>query len=346
MKIGLDASYSVGGELSGVGVYSRTMLEGLPRHLPDASFRFYFRPHVFLKGLWSASRSRFTSRLLLESGLAGGIDIFHGLNQRLPRTRYRHTVVTFHDLFVLSGDYSTLEFRRRFVRQAREAIARASLVIAVSHFTASQVTDLLGAPSKSVRVVWHGACRPAVSTDSPERQKLILSVGTLQKRKNTARLVEAFERMHDPEWSLVLAGSAAGFGAEQILDQIQRSPARARITVTGWIPDPALTALYRRASIFAFPSLDEGFGMPLLDAMAARVPILTSARSALPEVAGDAALLVDPYSMEQILAGLDELASNETLRRKLADRGTRRVQDFTWDAALDQTAHIYQELFG
>ncbi|MCX6622711.1 MAG: glycosyltransferase family 1 protein [Acidobacteria bacterium] len=345
MKIGLDATYSVGEQLSGVGVYCRTLLEGLPACLPGDQFRFYYRPHVFLRGLRSPNIPGFSKRLLLESGPSGSLDIFHGLNQRLPKTRYRRTVVTFHDLFVLTGDYSTAEFRRRFTRQAREAASRASLIIAVSHFTASQVIGLLGVPSKSIRVVWHGAHQPAFPGEA-SREKIILSVGTLQKRKNTARLVAAFEQMRDPAWRLVLAGSATGFGADEIVERIRQSPARDRITVTGWIPDDELARLYRKASLVAFPSLDEGFGMPLLDAMASRVPILTSARSALPEVAGDAALLVDPYSVEQILAGLEELASNQSLRQKLVDRGSRRVLDFTWDAALDQTADVYRSLRG
>ncbi|MCC7496721.1 MAG: glycosyltransferase family 4 protein [Bryobacterales bacterium] len=346
MKIGLDASYSVGGQLSGIGVYSRAMLDGLPRYLPRDRFRYYYRPHLFLEALRDRTPSWHSKRPLLERGFAAGIDLFHGLNQRLPRTRFRRTIVTFHDLFVLSGEYSTPEFRRRFTHQAREAAARASLIIAVSNFTASQLAGLLGVFPASVRVIRHGVCRPAISTDPPQRQKIILSVGTIQKRKNTARLVEAFERMSDKQWRLVLAGSASGFGAGEIISRIEQSAARERIAVTGWISDAELTSLYRKASLFAFPSLDEGFGMPLLDAMAARLPILTSTRSALPEVAGDAALLVDPFSVEQIQDGLEKLAKDEALRRDLADRGSRRVLSFTWEAALEQTVKLYREVTG
>ena len=121
---------------------------------------------------------------------------------------------------------------------------------------------------------------------------MILNVGAIQTRKNIARLVEAFERVDAP-WKLVLAGSN-GYGAAGILARIQASPARDRISVLGYVPLSELSALYRRASVFAFPSLDEGFGMPVLEAMAAGAAVLTSDRSALPEVAGDAALLVDP----------------------------------------------------
>jgi glycosyltransferase involved in cell wall biosynthesis len=337
LKIGLDASYSVGGQPSGVGVYCRAMLEGLPRRLPGDCFRYYYRPHVFLH---ACGTPRLARRLLLESGFGGGLDLFHGLNQRLPATRYRRTVVTFHDLFVLTGDYSSAEFRQRFARQAREAAARADLIIAVSHFTASQVIDLLGVDSRRVRVVWHGVEeRPApVATG---RTRKILSVGTLQRRKNTARLVEAFERAALADWELVLVGAAGGFGAGEALEKIEQSPSRERIRVTGWLPEEELNRYWAEAAVFAFPSLDEGFGMPLLDAMQCRVPILTSARSALPEVAGDAALLVDPFSVEEMAEGLRQLAEDEGLRQRLAEAGARRVKDFSWDAATDQTAALY-----
>ncbi len=118
-------------------------------------------------------------------------------------------------------------------------------------------------------------------------------VGALQRRKNILRLVEAFEQAA-PGWRLVLAGSF-GFGSEEILARIQASSRREDIQVLGYVPDSVLHNLYQRASLFAFPSLDEGFGMPLLDAMAHGVPILTSNASALPEVGGDAALTCGPH---------------------------------------------------
>ena len=345
MNIGLDATYSIGRELSGVGVYCRTMVEGLAQHLPADRLRYYYRPHTLLRGLRTPQHPWWASRVLFEKGRPGGLDLFHGLNQRLPATRYRRTVVTFHDLFVLTGEYSSAEFRKRFTRQAREAAARASLIIAVSHFTASQVNELLGVDSKRIHVVWHGVT-PVKVDRAARRQKVILSVGTIQTRKNTIRLVEAFERLRDTEWRLVLAGSPGGYGSEEIAEQLHNSPARERITITGWVPEQELTRLYRTASVFAFPSLDEGFGMPLLEAMAHGVPVLTSGRSALPEVAGDAALLVDPFSVEEIRAGLETLIHDAPLRAQLIERGFRRVEQFSWDSALSQTANIYHSLCG
>jgi glycosyltransferase involved in cell wall biosynthesis len=254
----------------------------------------------------------------------------------------RRTVVTFHDLFVMSGEYSTPEFRARFTEQARDAAERADAIIAVSEFTRGQVISLLGVAPSRVHVVHHGIRRlefPAV-----ERENVILNVGAIQSRKNIARLVEAFEAV-DPAWRLVLAGSA-GYGSAEIMARIDASPARERIAITGYIAQGDLAAWYAKASIFAFPSLDEGFGMPVLEAMAAGVPVVTSNRSALPEVAGDAALLVNPESTEELTQALRDLTQGEELRRDVARRGAIRAGLFTWEKAIAETWDVYRTVLG
>ncbi len=281
-------------------------------------------------------------RLLFESRTPR-CSLLHGLNQRLPEVRRGRTVVTFHDLFVLTGEYSTPEFRTRFAMQARDAAERADLIICVSAFTASQVRDLLRVPESKLRVVWHGVHPPAgpVASDA-SRRPVVLHVGAVQARKNIERLVEAFESMPSP-WRLVLAGSA-GYGAEAILQRIADSPARQRIELTGYIDDNRLRELYRTSRMLAFPSLDEGFGIPLLEAMAYGLPVLTSNGSALREVGEGAALLVDPRQTEAIRAGMQQLASNEELRLKLREAGLQRAKFYTWDAAAEKTWQVYTEL--
>ena len=176
------------------------------------------------------------------------------------------------------------------------------------------------------------------------REQIILFVGAIQRRKNVARLVEAFEATQ-AGWKLVLAGSF-GFGAQEALDRIERSPRKSDIQVSGYVPDHILESLYQRAAIFAFPSLDEGFGMPILDAMAHGVPVLTSNVSAMPEVSGDAALLVDPSDVTSIAAGLEKLTNDETLRAALVQKGLKQSGEFGWERAVAGTWSIYQELLG
>lgn len=341
MKIALDATYSLGRHLSGVGVYSREILFGLARSHPEVRFRFCYRPHRLLRSLSGSLPPNVARRLLFENR-APAADLFHALNQRIGTGRYRRTVSTFHDLFVISGDYSTPEFRQRFAAQAHAAAERSDLIIAVSRFTAGQVQELLHVDPARLRVIPHGARpRPAALKKIP-REPMLLSVGAIQRRKNTVRLIEAFEQLPS-EWKLVLAGSF-GFDSEAARERIERSPRRADIQVLGYVSDAQLEELYQRASISAFPSLDEGFGMPVLDAMARGVPVLTSNLSALPEVAGDAALLVDPFDVESIAAGLCRLASDSALRDALVRAGELRAMKFTWENAVESTWKVYQEL--
>ena len=336
MAIALDATYSLGDNLSGVGVYSREILYGLAAAHPEERFQFWYRPHRYLR-----ARSEPLPANAVRKLLPPAAELFHGMNQRLPHFPLRRPVATFHDLFVLTGEYSTAEFRARFAAQARDAASRAAAIVAVSEFTKSQVVALLGVEEARVRVVHHGVRRLPPPPEAP-REKLILNVGAIQTRKNIARLVEAFEAL-DPEWELVLAGSN-GFGAAEIHQRIAASPARERIRVPGYVPPDELGTLYRRAAVFAFPSLDEGFGMPVLEAMAAGTPVLTSNRSALPEVAGDAALKVDPWDVESIVAGLRELTGNEGLRKDLSRKGKTRAELFTWEKAVRETWNVYREI--
>lgn len=342
MKIALDATYSLGPNLSGVGVYSRRILHGMPASHPEAKYLFAYRPHRFFRS-FSETLPRNSSRRLLSNAWPLSPDLFHGLNQRVDSTRYRRTVSTFHDLFVLTGDYSTPDFRTRFARQAREAAERSDLIIAVSHFTAGQVENLLKVDRSRIRVVRHGASLPNTGSEA-NREQMILFVGALQRRKNVVRLVEAFEQM-EPGWKLVLAG-ASGFAAEEALQRIEASPRKNDIQVLGYVPDHALEGLYQRAAIFVFPSLDEGFGMPVLDAMARGVPVLTSTVSAMPEVCGDAALLADPHDTTAIAAGLKKLTSDPALRADLTHKGQERSKEFSWEKAVEGTWKVYQELLG
>src|SRR5260370_14075196 len=151
--IALDATYSLGDHPSGVGVYSREILFGLAAAHPEASFQFCYRPHRFLRSWREPLPANCRRFLLQEPILPRRADIFHGLNQRLPTTRLRRTVTTFHDLFVLTGDYSTPEFRRRFAEQARRAAAESDRIITVSEFTACQVEQLLEVERSPIPVI-------------------------------------------------------------------------------------------------------------------------------------------------------------------------------------------------
>jgi O-antigen biosynthesis alpha-1,2-mannosyltransferase len=340
VRIALDATYAAEAQPSGVGIYSRRILDGLAERYPEDTFLECLRPKAYFRERWMR-RENVRRRMLLPPLPLFGADLFHALNQRVDRRPAPRVVSTFHDLFVITAEYSTPEFRRRFAKQARRAAAQSDLIIAVSTFTANQVEDLLGVERSRIRVIGHGADLPEPSTR--RREPIVLSVGVLQKRKNTLRLIQAFERMPAP-WRLALAGAPSGYGSEEIGDYLERSPARERIDVLGYVSAQRLADLYQRASIVAFPSIGEGFGIPVLEAMAHGVPVLTSSAAALPEVAGDAALLVDALRTDEIAGGLIRLAEDAELWEALSRKGRARAAEFPWQRTVEATHRVYEEL--
>jgi glycosyltransferase involved in cell wall biosynthesis len=336
LPIALDATYGLGPALSGVGVYSREILNGLAARDPSEHWDWFYRSNRYWRARRFPKPPNVRRRFLSDSWGDRSAEIFHGLNQRLPKRRFRRQVTTFHDLFVLSGEYSTPDFRARFALQAREAAAGSDLIIAVSAFTATQVEHYLRIPAARIRVIHHGVIPRAIP--NVRREKVVLCVGAIQKRKNQAMLIRAFRAM-PPDWTLVLAGSIGYEAAEA-----EKEVGKDRIRITGYLAEAEIAEWYGRASIFAFPSLDEGFGMPVLEAMAAGVPVIAGNRSALPEICGDAAEQVDSESEEQLASALQLLATDGPRRTELIERGFLHSKRFTWETAVTQTMAVYREL--
>lgn len=342
MRIALDATYSVDPHPSGIAIYSEELLRGLAALYPENEFLHFYRPKQWRK------RRRFhlpnvRSRLLQWPLPIVSPALFHALNQRADWRPAPAVISTFHDLFVMSAEYSTREFRLRFTEQAKRAAANSDLIIAVSQYTAKQIQDLLNVPSSRIRVVPHGVHQLAL--DLPvQREDVVLFVGTLQLRKNIVRLVEAFERAYFSPWKLILAGAPGGYGGPEIAERIANSCCRDKIEVTGYVAREELEKLYHRASIFAFPSLDEGFGIPVLEAMAHGVPVLASNRPALTEISEGAAILVDPLETDEIAEQLRSLMQDSELREQLRNKGMAQAHQFSWGRTVRETYAIYKEL--
>ena len=355
MTIALDATYSLSRSPSGVAVYCSNLINALASSAPEKRFLLCYRANRFLAALRAPLPASNCSRKLLEEAFCflfrGRVSVFHGLNQRLPKCRFARTVTTFHDLFVINGDYSTAEFRRRFTLLAEDAARRSDRIITVSQYTADQVVKHLGCPREQISVIHHGINPLPRFSDEDlaefrRRQGLeapfLLHVGAIQKRKNVVRVVEAFERLNS-QFRLVLAGSA-GYGAKEIMDRIESSRARERIQVHGYVDDRFLARLYRTATALIFPSLEEGFGFPVLEAMSAGLPVVTSNRSSLPEIAAGAARLVDPESTDEIEAGIEDVIVNQDLRERLVRQGRARAAEFNWIKAAHETLRVYAQL--
>jgi len=342
VRIALDATYSVHPHPSGIAVYSRELLQGLAALYPQDEFLHCYRPKQWCKRQ-NTKFPNVRSRLLQWPFPIMGPNLFHALNQRVDWRPAPAVVSTFHDLFVISAEYSTREFRARFTKQAKCAVTNSDLIVAVSQFTADQVHDLLKVPTSRIRVVPHGVHQLSLDLSLP-RERVVLFVGALQVRKNVVRLLEAFEAANCSDWKLILAGAPGGYGGAEIAERIDRSRKRDRIEVTGYVQPEELEKLYARASIFAFPSLDEGFGMPVLEAMAHGVSVLTSNRPALAEIAADAAILVDPFDTDVLAENLRELMQNPDLRDQLRNKGMTRARQYPWARTVRETYAVYKEL--
>lgn len=352
--IGIDAGNCFDRPPTGVAVYARNLSWELARTYPEERFGWYFRSNRYFRSFRSPLPPNARRRLLEDLPLrlsAGRVQLFHGLNQRLPDGIQAPRVATFHDLFALSGDYSTPEFKERFGRLSRETANKADHIIAVSSYTARQVARRLQFPRSRITVIHHGV--EPLDVPSPERcesilrglgvtRPFVLHMGTLQVRKNLERAVAAFEAAGGSA-QLVLAGSH-GYGADRILGRIDQSLFRERIRLTGHVADDVRACLYASAEVLLFPSLEEGFGLPVVEAFSAGLPVITSDASAAAEVAGDAAMLVDPCSIGEIAEALERVLESPELRGELARKGSERVRDFTWQRCAAKTWRVYRML--
>lgn len=179
-------------------------------------------------------------------------------------------------------------------------------------------------------------------------QPYILYVGSIEPRKNLLRLLQAYARLRDdlPAWKLVIVGARNAWKSTPISAELRKLNLTSWVQFTGYVPEEDLPALYNGASLFVFPSLYEGFGLPVLEAMACGTPVITSNISSLPEVAGDAALLVDPYNVDEIAAVMRRVLSDPDLCADLRHRGLERAKEFSWERTARQTLEVYRKVLG
>jgi glycosyltransferase involved in cell wall biosynthesis len=286
----------------------------------------------------------------------GRLDIFHSPDFALPPVRQAHTVLTVHDLsFMRVPECSQPSLRAYLLRVVPPSVRRADVVLADSESTRSDVIELLGVSSDRVRVIYPGVdeCfRRVQDTDVladvrrryrlPER--FVLSVGTLQPRKNLTRLIEAYGQLRaDGDTKLVIAGGA-GWMYEGIFRRVEELRLQSEVCFPGYVADVDLPALYTLADLFVFPSLYEGFGLPPLEAMACGTPVVTSNVSSLPEVVGDAALMVDPRDVGALANAMGRVLSEPSLRGAMVQRGLVQARSFTWSRAAEELLRLYHEL--
>ena len=350
---------------TGVGVYLNNLVKALIEidsknvyHLFSSSWKDRFEEPFNGKNVFIHDR-RWPVRVLnyswnhfsfppMESLIRTPLDVVHSPTPLVIPSKIAHQITTIHDLyFYFHPDQVIGEMRRDYPKMLREHCLKSDAIIAVSEHTKALLIEHLNVPSSKIYTVHHGVdlffAEPAPRSETEAVKKTygierpyFIFVGSLEPRKNLSLLLEAFQKM-SAKFQLVLCGPG-GWG-EDLSSLISEGVIR-----TGYVSKSALRALYQNAMALVMPSYDEGFGLPILEAMAAGIPIIASRIPAFSEIGGDAFLPVDTESTTELRQAMCEISSNASLREELIAKGNERLKRFTWKEAAKKTLDIYEHL--
>jgi glycosyltransferase involved in cell wall biosynthesis len=378
MRIGFEGRVLTP-RIGGIGRYAIHLLEALlspsSRRCPELEFVIFTAPQTdreILRGVGAEICERFggikstllRSSVLLPVGVRWErIEVFHGLDQSGIPLFFRagKYVVTVHDVIPLALPWAFPPRHRLVLATALARIRKqAEAVIVPSTAAAEDVVHFLRVERERIHVIPMG-CEPRFRpAEEPGRaamlrrrynlpERYILFVGTLEPRKNVQTLLRAFAQLiaEVPQdgLTLVIAGGD-GWGGADYRSTVDALKLHRHVRFAGFVEDDHLPDLYRGALLFVYPSLYEGFGLPVLEAMACGTPVITSDRTSLPEVAGDAALLVDPTRPEALAAAMASILGDRGLHQALRAKGLARAQSFTWEAVAQQTIAVYRAVGG
>jgi glycosyltransferase involved in cell wall biosynthesis len=376
VRVLVDARPAVDPHPTGVGHYTRALLRHLPLADPETDFvAWYLDARGSGRGRrrfagWAPNLVERASRIPARvfgpvsvrlglpkvEQLAGRSDLVVATNFLPPPTSNRGTVMVVHDLAFEVLPETAPHHNDRWRRLFDACLRRAAAVILPSEAARADLLRLHGGDPDRAIAIHHGTDTDAFTPASPHAVqeirrrygiggRYVLFLGGLEPRKNLAGLVRAFGILEDPGAWLVVAGGpvrwAPGYAdrVDRAIDELPGS-ARDRVVRTGYVGHAERRALLSGAEVLAYPSLHEGFGFPILEGFASRVPVLTSNVSSMPEVAGDAATLVDPEDPIAIARGLDELLGDEDLRNALRASGATRMASFTWERCARETVAV------
>ncbi|MDT7521975.1 glycosyltransferase family 1 protein [Rhodoferax sp. TBRC 17198] len=364
MRIGVDARL-LSLPLTGIGRYTVEMLHAL--QLKDAEWRLYSPMPPLCINTWNektclrygVADSRIARMIWSQTSLPkwasdDELDVFWGATHRLPFALPKHVarVVTIHDL-VWRHAPQTMRFISRIMdaRLMPQAIQMADVVVAVSQSTANDIEAEFPFARGKVRVVLLGAKKLARSQAWESLAKwsiklpYLLAVGTLEPRKNLVRLLHAFAAIPEAlriTHQLVLVGGK-GWGGVSLPDVVEELGLSQHVVICGYVSDEELTTLYTHALCLAMPSLYEGFGLPLVEAMSCGTPVIASTTSSMPEVVGPAGFLVDPNDVDSIRTGICQVLDPKFDKTSWAEIAKHQASKFTWDRAADQTMQVFAE---
>jgi glycosyltransferase involved in cell wall biosynthesis len=372
MRIAIDYTTAIA-QRAGVGRYVRSLVDAMieqdhSNHYlllacgrPTSEYQFPIADNVRSRTIFLPDRYWFRWQLpFYSTHFSGQVDVYHGPNFALPSLKGKLSkVVTIHDLSYLKypqyGAPETIAYLNKVVAKS---VAAADLVATVSQETRRTLIEHYKMPPQKIVVIPAGVEAHFRRITDPElleatRQKFdlnqpfILSVGTLEPRKNHLGLIKAFYQLQGRKGvptMLVLAGGK-GWLYEETRSMVAKLKLEDKVRFLGYVSELELTALYSMADVFVFPSFFEGFGIPPLEAMACGAPVITSNTSSLPEVVGDAAILIDPHDTNALANAITRLLEDEQLQEDLRQKGYQQVQRYTWSIAANKMLSVYHKLF-
>jgi len=368
LRVAIDLSPAVQ-EHGGIGRYARELARALAG--PDLDLRAFVvdaggrTPAPPLERLpvvgLASSNKAWRLRTMLSSfaghsldRVVGDVDVFHGTDHLLPPFKRTAAVLTVHDLSHLHVPRTHLPMNRTFLDIMLPRFVRAAdVILAVSESTRRDVIATYGVDADRVRTT-HLGVGPLYAPPAPARvaevrarhglpARYLLGVGTLEPRKNLKTLLAAFAAIGAKDLGLVLVGPRGWRIEEALGGRDLPAGVRDRVVLTGFVPEDDLPALYGGAEAFAYPSLFEGFGLPVLEAMACGAAVVASDTTSLPEVVGDAGILVPPTDVDAWVSALRALLDDAGLRARLGDAARARAARFTWEATAAVTRRAYEE---
>lgn len=374
LQIGIDYTAAMH-QSAGIGRYTRELvraLAGQSNGAGEIQYRLFIADGTQFEPVSPGSNFSWCPAGLSERWLArlwyrlhlplwveywtGSLDLFHATDFFLPPVKPgTRTILTVHDLsFIREPEIVMPGMSRHLNTWVPRSVARADHVIAVSEATRRDLIELYDTPPEKISVLYHGVTgefRPVEDRAqlAAVRQKyglgeqpFVLSLGTMQPRKNYRRLIRAFARLKPP-LSLVIVGGK-GWAYEEVFAEVDQLGLTGRVYFPGFVANAELPALYSAAALFVYPSLYEGFGLPVLEAMACGTPVVAANRSALPEVVGEAGLLVDPLDVQALAAAMAQVLAGSELRRRLSQAGLAQAAQFSWEESVAGLLALYRKV--
>ncbi|MCA9364619.1 MAG: glycosyltransferase family 4 protein [Candidatus Moranbacteria bacterium] len=372
MKIGIDASRAFIQDRTGIEEYAYQVIKNMEGVLADDDVRLYIRgqqqevikkinfPERWEVRTLKARRLWTLGRLSIEMGIHS-IDALFIPSHVVPPIRPKNTTVTIHGLEYEKCPEAYRPWERFYMRQAiTHACKWAKKIIAVSQNTKKDLIKIYKVPEEKITVIYEGYetkwalneketlsikrnlfRKFAIDTDKP----YYFFVGRIEKRKNIETIVKAFnicKKLYRIPHVLVLAG-APGHGFQEIQKVITDSPFKSEIVQVGFVSAKEKEALFKEADVFVFPTIYEGFGLPILEAQSVGVPVITSNRSSMPEVAGKGALLVNPQDEKTIARTMHMLVAEQETRKKMVHKGRKNIERFSWKKCAKEIADVVKK---